>query len=150
MEQTTSRKFSNLYCPHCRKEVSKSTWYVHYNDFYDKSTRSWELSPEVKTSERATDLSSSQVDFDFHTMEFEEFGDAMGCADSSYEMIQNDHFDNILDYESDSDSESSHNNLASAVSQSSVYSRIAILGELANFEGKILCLRYNLLHISAF
>ena len=120
---------------------------MHYNDFYDKATRSWELSPEVKASERAIVLSSSQVDSDFHTMEFEEFGDAMGCADSSYEMIQNDHCDYILDYESYSDSEISHKNLAPAVSQSSVYSRIAILGELANFEGEILCLRYNLLHI---
>ena len=90
------------------------------------------------------------MDFDFHTVEFKEFGDAMGCADSSYEMIQFDDFEYILDYESDTNSESRHNNLASAVNESSVYSRIAIMGELANFEGEILCLRYNLLHISAF
>lgn len=34
---------------------------------------------------------------------------------------------------------------------SSVYSRIAILmGGLANLEGEILCLRYNLLHAQHF
>ena len=115
MEQTTLRKFSNLYCPHCKKEVSKSTWYVHYNNFYDKSTRSWELAPEVR-SEYATDLSSREADFDFHTMEFEEFGDAKGSTDNTYEMINDDHFD----YDSDI-SDSSHDNLASTVSQSLSY-----------------------------
>ena len=35
------RKFSKPLCPHCGVYVSKSTFYRHYRDFYDKSTGSW-------------------------------------------------------------------------------------------------------------
>lgn len=27
------RKFNKLYCQHCEQEVSKSTWYVHHNQY---------------------------------------------------------------------------------------------------------------------
>ena len=34
-------KFSKPFCSHCGVYVSKSTFYRHYRDFYDKSTDSW-------------------------------------------------------------------------------------------------------------
>lgn len=40
------RKTTKQYCPHCDKEVSKSTWYRHYSSFYDHSTSSWEKRKE--------------------------------------------------------------------------------------------------------
>ena len=93
MERKAPRKFCNVYCPHCKKEVSKSTWYVHYNDnyFYDKSAKSWKSAPEVTTSNIATDLSSREPDFDFDGMEFEEFGGTIGSAGISCEMILDDY-----------------------------------------------------------
>jgi len=122
MEQKAPRKFNTVYCPHCKKEVSKSTWYVHYNNFYDKSAKSWKSTPEITTSSIAADLSSREADFDFDGMEFEEFGGAKGSADTNCEMILDDHchgFDSSLDhYETDSDSDSGHNNLESTVSES--------------------------------
>ncbi len=53
----------NYYCPHCKKEVSKSTWYRHYANFFDSTTESWEKS---KPSESA--------DFNFSTDSSDEEG----------------------------------------------------------------------------
>ena len=36
------RKYRKLYCPHCERSVSKSTWYCHYNQFYDCDDERWE------------------------------------------------------------------------------------------------------------
>ena len=82
-----------LYCPHCKKEVSKSTWYVHYNNFYDKKTDSWQSATSEVT--HGTDLASKVADFDFDSMELEEFGDAKGNTDTSCEMIQDEYFERL-------------------------------------------------------
>ena len=29
-------KFDLIYCPHCKKKVSKSTYYNHYNAYFNK------------------------------------------------------------------------------------------------------------------
>ena len=36
------RKFSTSYCPHCKRSVSKSTWYRHYAEFYNVASGLWE------------------------------------------------------------------------------------------------------------
>ena len=106
--ENTPRKFSDVYCPHCKKEVSKSTWYVHYNNFYDKKTNSWQS---------GTDLASKVADFDFDSMELEEFGDAKGNTDTSCEMIQDEYFDDHEDEMMfDSDTHYDHDILATSVS----------------------------------
>lgn len=38
---TKRRKYALWHCPHCRKNVSKSTWYRHYAEFYNAETESW-------------------------------------------------------------------------------------------------------------
>ncbi len=39
--QRKQRKYRKLYCPHCDKSVSKSTWYAHYNEFFDQVENNW-------------------------------------------------------------------------------------------------------------
>ena len=39
-------KKRKIYCNHCEKEVSKSTWYCHYAEFFDSVTGEWKT--EVK------------------------------------------------------------------------------------------------------
>ena len=38
------RKYDKQLCPHCSKEVSKSTWYEHYDKFYNTTTNQWQKS----------------------------------------------------------------------------------------------------------
>ena len=42
--KSKKRKYSKQYCFHCRNQVSKSTWYRHYNQFYDPVNDKWEVS----------------------------------------------------------------------------------------------------------
>ena len=51
------RKFNKLYCQHCEQEVSKSTWYVHHNQFYDEVRKTWRKDPSL--------TSTPEQDFDF-------------------------------------------------------------------------------------
>ena len=59
------RKFSKVYCPHCKKDVSKSTYYDHYSKFYNKESRSWQLMAKQPST-------SNEPDFDFGKVEVEE------------------------------------------------------------------------------
>ena len=53
---------SNLYyCAHCNKEVSNSTWYRHYAEYYNPSSRTWE---QRKSGAMTT---SMHTDFNFDT-----------------------------------------------------------------------------------
>ena len=36
------RLYEKLHCPHCEESVSKSTWYIHYSQFFNPSTGQWE------------------------------------------------------------------------------------------------------------
>lgn len=48
------RQYKKIFCPHCSKDVSKSTWYSHYSLYYDRRSGSWNKSePTV------------ELDFDF-------------------------------------------------------------------------------------
>ena len=45
--QSKKRKYEKLHCQHCHQEVSKSTWYAHYQNFFDSATGKWkEESPK--------------------------------------------------------------------------------------------------------
>ena len=55
--EAKKRKYSKLYCPHCDKEVSKSTWYKHYSRFFNATTNQW-----IKQY-------SNNNDFDFQSAE---------------------------------------------------------------------------------
>ena len=44
------RKFNKLYCQHCEQEVSKSTWYVHHGQFYDKVRKTWRKDPGLTST----------------------------------------------------------------------------------------------------
>ncbi len=37
----TVRKHEKVYCSHCERYISKSTWYVHHHRFYCPATKSW-------------------------------------------------------------------------------------------------------------
>lgn len=39
--QSRLRKYRKLFCPHCNKSVSKSTWYSHYSEFFDQARNEW-------------------------------------------------------------------------------------------------------------
>lgn len=39
------RKSCKLFCSHCSKMVSRSTWYRHYSEFCDQTTGVWEREP---------------------------------------------------------------------------------------------------------
>ena len=36
-----ARKYEAIFCPHCDRNVSKSTWYAHHRDFFDKASGIW-------------------------------------------------------------------------------------------------------------
>lgn len=48
-----------MFCPHCEKEVSMSTWYDHYNKFYDNSSKTWQDNSSLCKSNQ------EEMDFDF-------------------------------------------------------------------------------------
>ena len=57
-ESSKRRKFDKVFCPHCNKTVSKSTWYLHYSKYYIKSTKTWQVdSSQCKPNK--------ELDFDF-------------------------------------------------------------------------------------
>ena len=44
---------SNYYCPHCKKPVSKSTWYLHHSQYFHKCSKTWDTeSSSTTTTER--------------------------------------------------------------------------------------------------
>lgn len=51
------RNYKNIYCPHCNKEVSKSTWYLHHSQYYNQRRKTWE-----KANDSIQDISA---DFNF-------------------------------------------------------------------------------------
>ena len=51
------RRYNQLYCPHCEREVSKSTWYVHHKKFYDEGRKTWRKVPSL--------TATPDQDFDF-------------------------------------------------------------------------------------
>lgn len=60
MEEKKQRSYKSIYCPLCEKEVSKSTWYSHYSQFFDSRSKVWS-----KAAESSSSASSCLNDFDF-------------------------------------------------------------------------------------
>jgi hypothetical protein len=81
LEPEKKRKYSKLHCPHCNKEVSKSSWYNHYDQYYDKSTCTWHTEGEnlSKSSHFNFGSSSEESGGDFGGLVSEEFFD-FECA----------------------------------------------------------------------
>ena len=50
---------NSYYCPHCNKDVSKSTWYLHHNQFFDPVTKSWRRDVNTGGGQK------EEYDFDF-------------------------------------------------------------------------------------
>lgn len=55
------RKYKSIYCHHCDKEVSKSTWYSHYGLYFDQRTEIW-IKCSTSNSDTTRDVSA---DFNF-------------------------------------------------------------------------------------
>lgn len=52
MAAVKKRKVSKLFCSHCSRRVSKSTWYRHYSDFYNPGSGRWERELEQESDFR--------------------------------------------------------------------------------------------------
>ena len=52
------RKFETIYCPHCKKNVSKSRYYEHYSKYFDTATRTWQQLPSHRKRESDFDFRS--------------------------------------------------------------------------------------------
>ena len=67
------RVYGKIFCPHCNRDVSKSTWYSHYGKYFDSSSNTWTKSLPAQTSVHSVEEES---DFDFETasdVEMEEY-----------------------------------------------------------------------------
>ena len=83
---TEVRKFDTYYCPHCSSWVSKSSYYRHFREFFDKSSRCWKKQREEGFEE-----------FDFDQ---EDVGENLWTALGSDTVDSNDGF---IDHMSQSD-----------------------------------------------
>lgn len=66
------RKYVRRLCPHCNREVSKSTWYVHYQKFYDPASGEWNKDdtstsqrPDFNFEEHSSGETETEYDGDF-------------------------------------------------------------------------------------
>ena len=55
-----TRKYK-IFCPHCDRDVSKSTWYSHYGQFYNNRKKKW-TKFEDQHSEEAFDFGAAPPD----------------------------------------------------------------------------------------
>ena len=46
------RKYKRLHCHHCNREVSKSTWYSHYEQYFDSVSGEWRTEEVSCTSQQ--------------------------------------------------------------------------------------------------
>ena len=51
-----------LYCPHCDANISKSTWYRHYNQYYDPTSDRWETATKNLEADFQFDTDSDEGD----------------------------------------------------------------------------------------
>ena len=62
MQADKKHKFLKELCPHCDTYVSKSTWYRHYSEFYDKSSDTWIRCERNKSANFVFDGNESNSD----------------------------------------------------------------------------------------
>ena len=81
------RRYQKIFCPHCDKEVSKSSWYSHYSQYFDSRSHTWTKS-QPNPCPTATNFLDLEEDFDFGSSS--DFIDeqmeisASGLEDSNY------------------------------------------------------------------
>lgn len=100
------RKFAKPFCPHCGLNVSKSTFYRHFNEFYNKSTDTWTKNqPSEGTSAAFVFSSSSDCDSGESATEthYEEQEEDVDEQESQHSGEDNN---DLEIWESDSDSDS--------------------------------------------
>lgn len=56
-----TRKYKKIFCPHCDRDVSKSTWYSHYGQFYNNRKKEW-TKFEDQHSKEAFDFGAAPPD----------------------------------------------------------------------------------------
>ena len=75
-----SASLRDFICHHCNQKVSKSTWYVHYNKFFDSVSGTW----------RTEDSSVQQLqrpDFNFEHDSSESLGESERESDSDFSFL---------------------------------------------------------------
>lgn len=77
-----TRKYEAIFCPHCDRNVSKSTWYAHHRDFFDKASGVW----KKVTIQRRRNFSFAEEE---HDSSSDEVCSETGCY-SSLEDDAND------------------------------------------------------------
>lgn len=70
---TKVRKFDAIYCPHCKKKVSKSTYYKHYSRFFDKTSKSWQQASCEVLKEADFDFQREEVMVEAEALSNDEF-----------------------------------------------------------------------------
>ena len=60
-------------CPHCDRDVSKSTWYSHHHDFFDQSKGEWQKVTSYSQQQRSC----------FNFSEEESTGSCDDCSDTA-------------------------------------------------------------------
>ena len=79
--EAKKHKYSKLYCPHCNKEVLKSTWYTHHSRFFNPTTKPWDKhymykipfdfrSAEIHHDERST-ITHEFANLDLESLELD-------------------------------------------------------------------------------
>lgn len=87
------RKFDQVFCPHCNKAVSKSTWYLHYNNFYTKSTKTWKVDGSQCKPNKDFDFNeeTNSIDIDCQVEDFPTvYHDELSGDESNFEFSDND------------------------------------------------------------
>ena len=61
---TKKRTRDSIFCDHCNRVVSKSTFYRHYEQFYDHLSNTWQQSTTQEPAVNENRLSPSSQDMD--------------------------------------------------------------------------------------
>ena len=76
------------YCPHCRRDVAKSTWYLHHSQFFDTNSNKWQLANLEKNAvAKDQDSDASSDDFDFGDGDYTNLGGAEGGNNHEFEFV---------------------------------------------------------------
>ena len=67
------RQYERLWCEHCSCKIAKSTWYVHYQKFFDSTSGMWK--------EESSSPHARRPDFNFSEESSEEVEDCSAEED---------------------------------------------------------------------
>ena len=61
---TTQHKYNKQYCPHCDRNIPKSTWYAHYSKFFGQTNGKWKTDAGLKSDEPHFDFGANESSCD--------------------------------------------------------------------------------------